>query len=344
MRELDIIRIIPGYACNLKCKYCFQLDKDKKPDFGMTEAGLKSILEVIKEQLVYKSIEILFYGGEVLLFWDRLKYIIEAAEKLEMNGNVPRFHLISNGRLLTSDIINFCNEHNVGICVSYDGINSAKVRGYDPMEKKALLYSVKKLSIHATFSAWNYPLDYVDSLNAFSIEYAKKNGHPPNINGDFIYDFHGIQKMDPARINKEINTIMDRYINYCNNPDDEYLSSYLLIRYMAHYIFQMGDPETEPMCNWRNVAYLTTDGQIILCSNSCKIIGKYEDDKNLEKCFEYHNPTPELRKSLCKDCNAWFLCRGGCSFMDNDTRIKNLCPIIKAGISPVIERIARSIK
>lgn len=337
MRELDEIRIIPGYACNLECKYCFQKDRNRTMDFGFTQEGIDAIVDIISKQLKYKDIEVLFYGGEVLIFWDRLKTIIEIIEKLRYNGNRARMFLISNGKLLTSDIVKYCNAHDVSICISYDGKNSMTCRGFNPMENKKLLYSVNRLNFHATFSAWNYPLDYVDEMNVFAKKYYLMNNRYPQINGDFIYDFKGIQEMDLDRVKKEMNIIMDRFEAFCDG-NEEFLSSYLLVRYLMLY-FNCPGPESEPICNWRNRGYITTDGQLLLCANSCKVMGKYTDDPDLKKCYEVYNSTPILRNNLCKDCNAWYICKGGCSFMEDDTRIENLCPITKAGIGTVIERL-----
>lgn len=101
-----------GTACNWKCRYCLQIK----------EAGFNQKLEdsfcenlqdfIIKNNLKIDRID--FWGGEPCLFFKQIKKIKEIPSLKDIPS---RF--VTNGSLLTKEIIDFLNNYNFLVNLSY---------------------------------------------------------------------------------------------------------------------------------------------------------------------------------------------------------------------------------
>ena len=102
--------------CNLNCTYC-QTNALKQEDMSHEVAGrvLKYIFDV---QTPAVTLE--FQGGEPLLNWDVLAFLIEHAKKFNVNKNL-RIALVTNLTLLDDKKMKFLTDHGVEICTSLDG-------------------------------------------------------------------------------------------------------------------------------------------------------------------------------------------------------------------------------
>lgn len=105
--------------CNLDCKYC-QTKALKQEDMSYEVAGkiLKYIFDVKTSAVTLE-----FQGGEPLLNWDVLAFLIEHARKFNVNKDL-RIALVTNLTLLDEEKMNFLNKHGVEICSSLDGPKS----------------------------------------------------------------------------------------------------------------------------------------------------------------------------------------------------------------------------
>jgi uncharacterized protein len=104
--------------CNLNCKYCYASGGNyKRPNNLMTIEKANEILEQVFEQ--YTSIKtVYFFGGEPLLNFSLIKYIVE---KLEIHYGKMDFRTVTNGLYLTNSKIDFMDTHNFKLYVSLDG-------------------------------------------------------------------------------------------------------------------------------------------------------------------------------------------------------------------------------
>ncbi|MFP4118374.1 MAG: radical SAM protein, partial [Candidatus Woesearchaeota archaeon] len=114
--------LVPTLRCNLTCRYCyaFRSPLDAK-DKDMTPEILdKTIDFVFKSPSDIYTIE--FTGGEPLLRFDLVRRAVERAEKFaETNDKHVKFSIVTNGLYLTEEMIQFFEDHKVGICLSLDG-------------------------------------------------------------------------------------------------------------------------------------------------------------------------------------------------------------------------------
>jgi len=135
--------------CNFKCKYCFVESRIEKNDESfmsqeIAERGIQFLRRNVCEQ---NKTTIIFYGGEPFLNFDIMKYIIQRTRELKMNVN---FNVVSNGSIISTEIINFIKEYNIEYSVSIDGLKQTndKMR-LDNNNKgtyKKIISTISKLS------------------------------------------------------------------------------------------------------------------------------------------------------------------------------------------------------
>lgn len=104
--------------CNQQCVYCqasANLDKSTK----MTEETARRAV-AIALQTPARYITIEFQGGEPLLNFETLKFIVEYTNENKADKNVE-FSMVSNLMLLDEEKLDFLMTHNVMICTSLDG-------------------------------------------------------------------------------------------------------------------------------------------------------------------------------------------------------------------------------
>lgn len=130
-KDIAYLSFAPVYQCNFRCKYCFaeygyQYRGEKK---AFTREGALEILNKFFFELFPKArrYRIDFVsGGEPLLGYQIIKDVILYTEKMcKQNGKKVSIWLCTNGSLLTEEICEFLDEHNVAIGVSLDGDESS---------------------------------------------------------------------------------------------------------------------------------------------------------------------------------------------------------------------------
>lgn len=106
--------------CNLNCKYCYASGGNyNRENNVMSFEQANKILEKIFKK--YSKLEtVYFFGGEPLLNFKLIQYLVEKLEK-HYNDSKMDFRTVTNGMFLTSKKIDFMNEHNFKLYVSLDG-------------------------------------------------------------------------------------------------------------------------------------------------------------------------------------------------------------------------------
>lgn len=103
--------------CNLACTYCqTKTDHPEDMDFKVAAQVLKYLFDMRNP---YVNLE--FQGGEPLLNWKVVKFLIENAKQINVTNKILGLSLVTNGLLLDKKKIDFLIQNNVGICISLDG-------------------------------------------------------------------------------------------------------------------------------------------------------------------------------------------------------------------------------
>lgn len=179
--------------CNLSCRYCF-LGNGKKISKKANPMNEKIADDALRyfafqtqqdnEQFSDEK-EIIFYGGEPLLNFPVLQYVIDRSAYYIKNGLITpklKFSMVTNGLLLNEKIILFLKEHDVHTSVSID--SATELDNYDRIDKNGIsIYGrlMKKLalahkleyniglSITLTESLLNHIDDLIDFLQKYGL-------------------------------------------------------------------------------------------------------------------------------------------------------------------------------
>ena len=131
-------QIMVGYmvlteACNLACNYCFlgnsKNDKEHNVKIMNEIIAEKSLNVFIQQSLLScndnnANREIIFYGGEPLINFKGIKFVVELYKQYRSNGRCPfkiSFSIVTNGTLITHEIAQYFKENNINVSLSLDG-------------------------------------------------------------------------------------------------------------------------------------------------------------------------------------------------------------------------------
>lgn len=102
-----MLTIAPTRDCNFACPYCFEENRTASLMSEETEEKLISFIEKHKQ---IKKLALTWYGGEPLLCFDKIKSLQEKIEKL---GKESSSFLVTNGYLLTPEVIRQLGETKI---------------------------------------------------------------------------------------------------------------------------------------------------------------------------------------------------------------------------------------
>ena len=175
--EITKIFLILGDACNMSCAYCkahlanSRVEITKK---NISPQALAFLEKTIKETPTLIN----FYGGEPLLYFETIKYIIDTL-------NIPVGDVIwstmTNGRSLTPEMVEYFNDKKVTVNLSWDGEKTSILRGFDVFADKKLretILGINDLWINSTLTTLNYPQEIIGSHKIYLEKYQQIHGHP----------------------------------------------------------------------------------------------------------------------------------------------------------------------
>jgi len=130
-RFTDLIIFRMTRDCNLNCKYCFMLEKEKyKDEIIDFELFKKIVLKIIQQRKTNNrnnQLHFILHGGELLLLgYKKLNEILEFITiKFKENNINYSLGCQTNATLLTEEIAQLFNKFNVNVGLSFDGINDS---------------------------------------------------------------------------------------------------------------------------------------------------------------------------------------------------------------------------
>lgn len=121
-RSPRVVKINMGFQCNYACSYCNQASHVGSPHGTMAE--VQSFLKKLPEWFDGgpngdgESCRFEFWGGEPLIYWKHLQVLAGTLRSLYPKAH---FNIISNGSLLTDEIVDWLDELDFHISISHDG-------------------------------------------------------------------------------------------------------------------------------------------------------------------------------------------------------------------------------
>jgi len=149
-RGIQLLKIQLGLSCNYTCDYCSQKFVERAPETSKKDIDAflakLDVLEFSEED----GLKVEFWGGEPFVYWKTFKPLAEALlERFKDWKRKPLFSVITNGSILTDEMIDWLMALNFSVSISHDGPGQS-VRGPDPFDdpdqKKRLLGFYRMMS------------------------------------------------------------------------------------------------------------------------------------------------------------------------------------------------------
>lgn len=117
--SIDVAYFLLTSACDFRCKYCFvETRMNKVMDTNMSEEIAIKALKLLKRTVKDNPVSIVLYGGEPLLRFDMIRYVVSCAKQLHLNAN---YVMVTNGSVMNEEIATFLRDNNFEVGVSLDG-------------------------------------------------------------------------------------------------------------------------------------------------------------------------------------------------------------------------------
>lgn len=347
--EIDTIRILLGDNCNFNCKYCIENKKTNLP----TKIN-PDIYNFIKKACLgqNKKIQLSFYGGEPLLYFNNIKEIVKKTKNLNLY-----YSITTNGSLLNQEMIDFFNKYNFVVWISWDGNNTKDNRNIDifnDITLKNKIFNLNILGISAVMSSHNYPLQLCNDIQEIMNEY---NTFNPNSKEFAVYfneitDNNLVSKeylyFDYEKLENEVQEIINDVKNNLNLPFNDFQKkSGVKLFFLKQYIsfieeYKFYDKFSQLFAPCRDgikMFEIDLDGNLYSCQNTRDKIGHINNldlITYLINYFKYDN-TKDLYEKLCKNCSVRKICYTRCKLVSLESRINNMCKLKHAIGKPILD-------
>lgn len=317
--EIKFLRIVLGTKCNYKCAYCSQ-SFNAPEEQSTTIEDARIFFDRLDEWLVGEPKRIELWGGEPLVY---LKFLQDLLPKLREKFPNAQITTITNGSLLTDEIVDFLVKYKVCFSISHDAYGQS-IRGDDILtdpEKVRIIDRARHLVNSLTAPKQSF---------TFNTTYNKKVLDPIKTK-EFFTQYFGkdiVVSSDPvlavgrADVDNETLPNDEELQEFAENVATAVLlpaqcSSYSLFRYVNLFFDSLKNAlpldKVGQKCDVDRDSSLVVDilGNVYTCQNFVK--KGYEkgsvyafDDIDIRDVQHFSN-----RKS-CKSCPFVHLCMGGC--------------------------------
>lgn len=317
--------------CNLACKYCFLGNSSNSKDSNITNYPMSK--ETADKALEFFGLqtkqdmsqfddekEIIFYGGEPLINFETLKYVVDRSKYYQEKRIIGRnlnFSMVTNGLLLDEEKIQYLIDNNINVSISIDGAdeetNSSRVgKNGNPSYKKLIskLKLAKSMGLNFglsitltdnTIKDINKLLQFLEELDSMSIcfnillknkDYETDNSYYINAT-EFIIEFY--------KKTKDIGIYEERFMRKLKAFSESKI-------YFSDCAATSGSQ-----------IVITPDGQVGICHGCTEkrehFIGDIFDEnfivKDNSEVIQWSKCIPVF-KNECMECPALGICGGGC--------------------------------
>ena len=315
--------------CNLSCSYCYEYGEDRiaaqdgKTKFMDEQTAYQTVDFLLDQSPGRRLVNLTFFGGETLLNFKVVKATIEYARKRAAEaGKYVDFSMTTNATMLTSEIINFLADNNIGITVSIDGPKEANDRfrvfhngqgSYD-----VILPRIKELiKVHRS-----RPIGARVTLTAQLVDVKRIFQH---LIEEMGFDEVGFAPVttSPVRLyaigNKGLDTILEQFTQLANEYRDHALEN------KTHGFSNVSDTLQElhqgvskayPCGAGLGLLGVSPSGDLGLChrfvDSPVGAIGHIQTGVDREKQAEHLSRGHINNKHECSTCWARPVCSGGC--------------------------------
>lgn len=345
-RKINTIFIMLGNSCNMNCRYCLQHPLIHHQIPSKINPDIYDFIRQVAEENGDQKVWLQFFGGEPLLYFNQIREIVKNTEGL------AEYSIITNGRAMTDEMVEFFNTHDMPVTISWNGRNVLQTRGFDVFDPtKSLrrrILRINRLGLSAVMSSKAYPKEIMEAFQEIGDQYYKFHQYGIRINIDEIFDTglddKDLLDMDYKRVEKEMREMTDTYIKHLEEGRTEDLKDI----YIGNLFFQIkqycdsgGTYDRVTCCcgNGYSTLNMDLDGKLYPCHNTSEDIGSIHDSY-----FQYlrrviANDDTKERKDICRNCIAVSCCQGGCKLLSDKVRKGSYCRLKKAVFGTVVSAL-----
>lgn len=322
---LNKLRIQLGMACNYNCSYClqaaFRSPLDRVPNAQSIDAFFEKIQSAGIHLAPNGCVEL--WGGEPLVYWKTLRILIPRLR--QEYGDDVVIKMITNGSLLTRELIDFFNAHRVVIGISHDGpgfsLRDAEDPLFDPETKDAWKYLFK------TSSEIGIPMSFVcvlspQNCNLDEVREFFDRNFSPNVAVFFegVVSYSGAQQkgcaFDQESARKLDSSIFKAIVTQPGKWPTLDEEARILIRRFIHRAHVKAIPGRCDEMR-KNTLTVNLNGEIGSCHNRPVNFWKIGDLSTFPTISNGNMMHWSLRPA-CSKCFLLSSCKGGCPHLSNE--------------------------
>lgn len=322
------LNIIPTSCCNFYCPYCFEKNKT---NHTMTDKVIDDLFSFINKNEKAKKINLMWYGGEPLLAFEKIKTILNRLHN-EVSIPINNHSMITNGYLFNKEVCNFFKEYPLNdIQITLDG--------------DAETHNAKRFTRtdHSTFNKIIENIDNIFNELPDIHVYIRINIDESNKSS-----FHNLHNTLLSRWHDKRISIYPGFIRIENEEQTEMIEPSILGDSKRSFFFDLENKGTEvnfyPMHREKscsavrmNTYIIGPEGEFYKCwndvSDKSKIIGYINQSQltNPDLLAKYVMDGTLFEDAECKDCFFFPICGGGCPQYRLKNKYENgkynLCPV-----------------
>jgi len=324
--------------CNLRCKYCYILNKDEFKDQMMTFDFYKKVVDKIISDLKLSDtsdqFEIIFHGGEPTLAGTALlrKCFEYARASFKEVKNSLRIGIQTNLTLIDEDMCFLFREYSVSVGCSYDGFKSSNslrslVKDSVFINKINLL---KKYNVQFGFltviTSKNYKIALKNSSKLLKKYFNSECNIKMNIVEDVLNANSAIEINGKIMFESIVKKSIIHWIKTGKIKDAntlEYITRFVTSRVVFYNKHVSATCGTQFCGAGMNIVELEPDGNALFCGRYSKFSSDVKSSYLLENDFlelkkykRFFDKTYEHNKFIiefnCDQCHAQYVCTSGC--------------------------------
>ena len=323
-----IFIIKPTLACNFRCKYCYLSAESKVTTYMDLEFAKRILLEIKEQYNSHQKLEILWHGGEPLLWGiENYRIIFEFIDK-EFTDVRHVISMQTNLSLITDEFIDLFLKYNVSVGISLDGPQN--------INDSERVFPNGRGTFNTVLSKLRHCKERGLHMGCIIVATKKHIGRIPELY-NFMCD-NGINfKMNPLFISgeakrneSELGLTIDEYVtmttelfdlwfydkkNKINNSKFIDIASGLLTRKMS--LCSLGENCQE------HVICVAPNGDVLPCGRFCDselMHFSYGNLHNEHYCdvlkrikeSKAYKRADFIKNSNCSKCKYFNICHGGC--------------------------------
>lgn len=316
-RTLHRITLHVSNDCNLRCKYCYANGGNYGQKRNLMSKETASAFVKFCTENFSEIDRIAFFGGEPLLNVEIMEYICNQFKSYYAQGNssfIPQFGIITNGTIVTPQMLNFFRKNISNITVSIDGPKEANDANRIYKDGKGSYENVCHF-IRVVQEKTNIPIRYEATFTQSHIDAGYKYSDIIK----FFFNEFGIKGSVVDGRKLDVRYILDYWksLDYDNLIKTNFENMPEGFWGILSTIVSKGKREICPLI--KDIFAIGVDGTIYPCHMLNGIIenslGNIADRHlfNVPSIYESCRRMMDLKQNeICKQCWAQNLC-GGCA-------------------------------